>query len=50
VEHDTTEEQWRAILTGEHRGMLALRRLFVRLPSPRRRKLALRARQEEEPK
>ena len=39
MEHETTEEQWRAILTGEHRGMLALRRNFGRLPSPPRCKL-----------
>jgi adenylate cyclase len=39
VEHNTTEEEWRAILTGEHRGMLALRRRFGNLPSPPRCKL-----------
>jgi adenylate cyclase len=39
VEQKTTEEEWRAILTGEHRGMLALRRRFGRLPSPPRCKL-----------
>jgi adenylate cyclase len=39
VGQETTEEQWRAILTGEHRPMLALRRSFGRLPSPPRCKL-----------
>jgi adenylate cyclase len=39
VEQQTTEEEWRALLTGEHRGMLALRRQFGRLPSPPRCKL-----------
>ena len=38
MEQKTTEE-WRAVLTGEHRGMLALRRRFGRLPSPPRCKL-----------
>jgi len=39
VENKTTEEEWRAILTGEHRGMLALRRRFGNMPSPPRCKL-----------
>jgi adenylate cyclase len=39
VGQQTTEEEWRALLTGEHRGMLALRRRFGRLPSPPRCKL-----------
>jgi adenylate cyclase len=39
VEHQTTEEEWRALLTGEHRGMLALRRQLGHLPSPPRCKL-----------
>jgi len=39
VEQKTSEEEWRAILTGEHRGVLALRRNFGRLPSPPRCKL-----------
>ena len=26
-------EEWRALLTGEHKGMLALRRMFARMPS-----------------
>ena len=34
-----TEEEWRALLTGEHRGMLFIRRRFGRLPSPPRCKL-----------
>ena len=34
-----TEEEWRAILTGEHKGMLFLRRQFGNLPSPPRCKL-----------
>jgi adenylate cyclase len=38
VDEKATEE-WRAILTGEHKGMLALRRRFGRLPSPPRCKL-----------
>jgi adenylate cyclase len=39
VEKKKTEEEWRAILTGEHQGMLALRRRFGNLPSPPRCKL-----------
>jgi len=39
VEHETSEEQWRAILTGEHRAMLNLRKSFGHLPSPPRCKL-----------
>ena len=39
MEQKTTEEEWRAILTGEHRGMLAVRKNFGRLPSPPRCKL-----------
>ena len=39
MEQKTSEEEWRAILTGEHRGVLALRRNFGRLPSPPRCKL-----------
>jgi adenylate cyclase len=39
VEQKTSEAEWRAVLTGEHRGMLALRRRFGRLPSPPRCKL-----------
>jgi len=39
MERGSTEEEWRALLTGEHRGMLALRRRFGRLPSPPRCKL-----------
>ena len=27
------EEEWRALLTGEHKGMLLLRRAFARVPS-----------------
>jgi adenylate cyclase len=33
------EEEWRALLTGEHEGMLRLRRAFRRLPSPPRCKM-----------
>jgi adenylate cyclase len=39
VDQTTSEEAWRALLTGEHRGMLALRRQFGRLPSAPRCKL-----------
>jgi adenylate cyclase len=39
VEYKTTEEEWHALLTGEHQGMLALRRRFGQLPSPPRCKL-----------
>jgi adenylate cyclase len=31
--YETTEDEWRALLTGEHKGMLALRRRFRHLPS-----------------
>ena len=39
MENRTTEEEWRALLTGQHKGMLALRRRFGQLPSPPRCKL-----------
>lgn len=39
MEQKTTDAEWRALLTGDHRGMLALRRRFGRLPSPPRCKL-----------
>lgn len=39
MEQKTTEEEWRALLTGEHRGMLALRHRFGKLPSAPRCKL-----------
>ena len=39
MEHQTTEEQWRTILTGDNRAVLAMRRRFERLPSPPRCKL-----------
>jgi adenylate cyclase len=39
VEQKTTEEQWRAILTGSYPAVLAMRRSFGRLPSPPRCKL-----------
>jgi adenylate cyclase len=35
----TPEEEWRALLTGEHKGMRSLRRAFGNLPSPPRCKL-----------
>lgn len=38
-EYMSTEDEWRALLTGDHPGMLALRRRFGRLPSPPRCKL-----------
>jgi adenylate cyclase len=31
--NSTPEEEWRALLTGEHKGVLALRRTFARVPS-----------------
>src|SRR5437899_10944253 len=37
--YETTEEEWRALLTGQHEGMLTLRRRFRGLPSPPRCKL-----------
>ena len=39
MEDETSEEQWRAILTGENRTVLFLRNRFGRLPSPPRCKL-----------
>jgi adenylate cyclase len=33
------EEEWRALLTGEHEGLLKLRRAFRSVPSPPRCKL-----------
>jgi adenylate cyclase len=33
VAHDTPEEEWRALLSGQHAGMLRLRRTFGRLPA-----------------
>ncbi|HEV8403312.1 MAG TPA: adenylate/guanylate cyclase domain-containing protein [Candidatus Limnocylindrales bacterium] len=32
--YETSEEEWRALLTGQHEGMLKLRESFRRLPSP----------------
>lgn len=37
--HEKTEEQWRTLLTGENRAVLAMRRGFGRVPSPPRCKL-----------
>jgi adenylate cyclase len=39
VGYANPEEEWRALLTGEHEGLLALRRAFRRVPSPPRCKL-----------
>jgi adenylate cyclase len=39
VEQKKTEEEWHALLTGEHQGMLFVRRRFGRLPSAPRCKL-----------
>jgi adenylate cyclase len=39
VAYETPEAEWRALLTGEHAGMLALRRRFRNLPSAPRCKL-----------
>jgi adenylate cyclase len=33
VGNSNPEEEWRALLTGEHKGVLALRRTFARIPS-----------------
>jgi len=33
VANPNAEEEWRALLTGEHKGMLALRRLFAHTPA-----------------
>jgi adenylate cyclase len=37
--YETPEAEWRALLTGEHKGMLSLRRSFRSLPSSPRCKL-----------
>jgi adenylate cyclase len=37
--YDSPEDEWRAILTGQHKGMLQLRKSFRGLPSPPRCKL-----------
>ena len=39
MEQKTTEDEWRALLTGENRAVLAMRRGFGRVPSPPRCKL-----------
>ena len=39
MDQKTTEEEWRALLTGEHQGMLFVRRWFGRLPAAPRCKL-----------
>ena len=39
MSYETTEEEWRAILTGQHQGMLTLRARFRGLPSSPRCKL-----------
>ena len=37
--YETSDEEWRAILTGQHKGVLQMRKGFLRLPSPPRCKL-----------
>jgi adenylate cyclase len=39
VGYSTPEEEWRALLTGDHAGMLQLKRVFRSIPSPPRCKL-----------
>ena len=41
MEYKTPDEEWRALLTGQHKGMLALRKTFGHLPSSPRCKLCL---------